>query len=92
MKVSDIVEAYGLNDEPGQGVSKATVRHQQSGDPANQNKRANNDNKNANDEANIKAAHEYYKEKRRQYAPTGIPNRLLNPQPAAAPPAQGQQR
>ena len=44
MKVSDIVEAYGLNDEPGQGVSKATVRHQQSGDPANQNKRINNDN------------------------------------------------
>jgi hypothetical protein len=75
MKVSDIVEAYGLNDEPGQGVSKATVRQQQSGDPANQNKRANNDNKNANDEANIAAAHQFHSQKRKQYAPTGIPNR-----------------
>ena len=90
MKVSDIVEAYGLNDEPGRGTSNATVRQQQSGDPANQNKRINNDNKNANDEANIKAAHEYHKEKRRQYAPTGIPNRLLNPQPT--PVVQGQQQ
>lgn len=75
MKVSDIVEAYGLRGETGPGLTKASARQQQSGDPANQNKRANNDNKNANDEANIAAAHQFHSQKRKQYALTGIPNR-----------------
>lgn len=74
MKITDIVEGYGMRDDNG-STSAATIRQQSSGDPANQNRRVNNDNKNANDETNIKAANDYYKQKRRQYAPTGIPNR-----------------
>ena len=73
MKVSDIIEAYGVRDDNGM-TSSASIRTQMA-EPNNQNRRANDDNKNANDEANIKSAQDYYKQKRRQYAPTGIPNR-----------------
>lgn len=78
MKVSDIIErtgAYGLQDEPAPGVTKAAARKQTS-DIVNQNKRASNAAQNANDEANIANARATKDQQRDQMRiPTGQPNR-----------------
>lgn len=83
MKVRDILE-YGMADEPLYGTSKAAVRAQ-SADFTNQIKRQTNQVQNANDEANIKAAHDYHSQKRKRVAPTGIPARMLAPQVPGSP-------
>ena len=83
MKVRDILE-YGMIDEPAYGFSKTTSRTQ-AADMANQFKRQTNQVKNANDEANIKAAQEYHSQKRKRVAPTGIPARMLAPQVPGSP-------
>lgn len=84
MRLRDIVEAYGEIDEPAYGMSTAAVR-QQAGDIANQTRRANDQAKDANDEANIKAAQEYRGQLRKRLAPTGIPSRMLAPQSPGSP-------
>lgn len=84
MRLRDIVESYGEIDEPAYGMSKAAVR-QQTGDIANQTKRANSQAQDANDEANIKAAQEYRGQLRKRLAPTGIPSRMLAPQSPGSP-------
>ena len=84
MRLRDIAESYGQVDEPAAGLSKAAVR-QQTGDMANQARRANNQAQDANDEANIKAAQEYRGQLRKRLAPTGIPSRMLAPQSPGSP-------
>ena len=84
MRLRDIAESYGQVDEPAAGLSKAAVR-QQTGDMANQARRANNQAQDANDEATIKAAQEYRGQLRKRLAPTGIPSRMLAPQSPGSP-------
>jgi hypothetical protein len=84
MRLRDITEAYGEIDEPAYGTSIAAVR-QQSSDMANQAQRANDQAKDSNDEANIKAAQEYRGQLRKRLAPTGIPSRMLTPQSPGSP-------
>jgi hypothetical protein len=84
MRLRDIAESYGQIDEPAAGLSKAAVR-QQTGDMANQARRANNQAQDANDEATIKAAQEYRGQLRKRLAPTGIPSRMLAPQSPGSP-------
>ena len=86
MKITDIVSEYGLRDEPAYGTSKASVR-QATAMNTNANKRANNKNADANRELNIANKSLQRRQNRlRIKKPTGIPARILNPQPA-----QGQQ-
>ena len=79
MKVRDIVE-YGMTDEPAPGVSKARVR-QDAVTPINQTRRANAQNANAGAEQAIAQQQANISQKRKRVAPTGIPSRLLSPQP-----------
>jgi hypothetical protein len=82
MKVYDIIEAYGTNDEPAPGVSKAAVRKQTS-DAINANKRANNSAEHQNAQANIQQQQGMRKEIRQQSKrATGIPNRAYMQQQA----------
>lgn len=86
MKVRDIVE-YGMTDEPAPGMSKARVR-QDVANVVNSNRRIANRAQNANDETSIAQSHAARAEKRKRTSPTGIPSRLLNPQPAPQEPQQ----
>lgn len=79
MKVRDIVE-YSMQDEPAYGTSRAAIR-QQGTDMQNMNRRANNQARNANDEANVNAQQQYHKNKRvAKRVATGVPMRAMQPQ------------
>lgn len=82
MKIYDIVEAYGMNDEPAPGLSKAAAR-KQSSDAINANKRANNKAEHQNNQANVQQQQGMRKEIRQQSKrATGIPNRAYMQQQA----------
>ena len=86
MKITDIVSEYGLRDEPAYGTSKASVR-QATAMNTNANKRVNNKNADVNRELTIANKSLQRRQNRLSIKkPTGIPARILNPQPA-----QGQQ-
>jgi hypothetical protein len=81
MKIRDIIERYGLADEPAQNVSKAIYR-KTSDDNNNQAKRAADQSQNSYDEYTLKQTQAIGDQIRdQQRRPTGIPARLLQPQP-----------
>ena len=81
MKINDILSEYGLRDEPAYGTTKASVR-QVTAMNNNANKRANNKNADVNRELNIANKSLQRRQNRlRTKKPTGIPTRILNPQP-----------
>ena len=86
MKIKDITERYGLADEPGQNVSRASIRKTDA-TAVNQTKRAVNQQKNANDEFTISQSNSIRDQNRDQRRiPTGIPSRLMQPQPQSQSP------
>ena len=84
-----VEERYGVRDEPNPGTSKAMQR-QVNAINTNVTKRTNNKNADTNRELNIanKSLQRRANRLQRQ-KPTGIPNRILNPQPQPTP-QQGQ--
>lgn len=86
--VQESPTGYGMRDEPGAGLSKASVR-QQSSTMINQTKRANAQAADSGREANIAANAANRRANRlRSKIPTGIPSRILNPQQPQAPEEQ----
>lgn len=83
MKVSDIVERYGMK-------SGTAMARDSASSVTNQNKRANAQAADSNREANIANKHAERSAKRKRYAPTGVPSRLLQPQAPAGP--EGEQQ
>jgi len=80
--VQESPTGYGMRDEPSPGLSKAGIRQQQD-NIVNQTQRINNNNADQGREGNIRNASLNRRQNRlSKKVPTGIPSRLLNPQPA----------